>query len=142
MNEKDSIRVQDILQDLTDLIEHKDSEIARLKEKEKEAFDMGLSEGREYGMKQAWETADDIVHLKWDGAYVKPKTVEEWFEMYTAEEAQDALRACKMQKERPHWVADFERNNFECSSCKHRSRIASPYCPWCGKEMEDLQYEL
>lgn len=54
----------------------------------------------------------------------------------------DALCACKMQKKRAHWVADFERNEFECSSCKHRSRIASLYCPWCGKEMEDLKYEL
>lgn len=135
MNEKDSIRMQDILQDLTSLIEHKDSEIARLKEKEEEAFDMGFSEGHGYGMKKAWETADDIVHLKWDGAFVKPKTVEEWFEMYTAEEAYNAICACKMAKEKPEWIADYQTQTYHCSSCKGSSLIASTYCPWCGKEM-------
>lgn len=137
MGENDALKLQNIMEELRDLIDHKDCEIARWKEKEKEAFDIGFSEGHEVGMKKAWDTANDIVHLKWDGAYVKPQVVEEWFEVYTAGEAYDALCACKMQKKRAHWVEDFERNNFECSSCKHRSSIASLYCPWCGKEMGD-----
>lgn len=139
MNEKDAKRMQDILQDLTDLIEHKDFEIARRKEKEKEAFEKGYSEGHDIGMTDAWETADDIVHLKWDGAYVKPKTVEEWFEVYTAGEAYDALCACKREKEKPEWVTDYQTQTYHCSSCNGSSRIASIYCPWCGKEMRGVK---
>lgn len=135
MNEKDSIRVQDIMQDLTSLIEHKDSEIARWKEREKEAFEKGLATGVKEGMDKAWETATAIVQLKWDGAYVKPQTVEEWFEVYTAVEAYDALCACKMAKEQPEWVADYQTQTYHCSSCKGSSLIASTYCPWCGKQM-------
>lgn len=135
MREQDTMRLQDVLQNLSDLIENKDCEIERWKEREKEAFDKGYADGVSKGMQRAWEVADDIVHMKWDGALVMPKTVEEWFEVYTAEEACRALSACRMAKGRPHWVTDLKNHCYVCSSCNGDSQVLSRFCPWCGVDM-------
>lgn len=133
MNDTDA---QEALQTLTNLIEHKDAEIARWKVREKESYEKGFARGKEEGQVKAWEIANAIVHLKWDGAYVPPDTVEEWFENYTAEEAGHMLEVCRMKQERPHWVRDDKCHCFVCSHCKSKSDLSSCYCPWCGKEME------
>ena len=144
MNENDAMLLQEHLELITDVIEKKDVQIYQLKmdndslsAKVKKYYNDGLLEG----MEKAWNVANAIVHLKWDGAYAKPKTVEDWFEMYTAQEAFDALTECQckmVEKPKHHWILDYKENRFVCSFCKIKTKTATPYCSWCGAEMDKI----
>ena len=58
MNENDSMKFQASMQVLRDLIEHKDSEIARWQLRAKEEYEKGFAKGVEEGMAKAWSVAD------------------------------------------------------------------------------------
>jgi rubrerythrin len=132
---------------ITDTIEHKDVEIKNLKEeadrlaaKVKKYYNDGIKDGSD----RIWELASKIVHLKWDGHYVHPNTVEDWFDMYSPTQALAAMKTYENMialdtKDDVYWKRDLKRNRFICPFCNISSETAYPYCPWCGSEMKTMQ---
>lgn len=152
MNDFDTAVLDSFMEDIRGLIAKKDTEIREHKavieslqhQKEKEyehGIEVGIHKGTVDGLYKAWELAKKIVHLEWDGRFAGVNTVEEWFEKYTPVEALDAMENYEKKKDsdEPHWIIDYERNRFRCTKCGTDCREATPYCPWCGTKIVDVE---
>lgn len=64
-----------------------------------------------------------------------------WIGECTADLATDALALVKKSdgKTQGDWIAHLNKHGkdrYECSFCHIRSALVTPYCSWCGTEME------